>query len=58
MYEIQKAKQELKKKAVESKLAVKSKIEKLKISAKSTRNDLRQLFKDMKYEYRHTKMVA
>ena len=44
--------------ASESKLAMKVKIIELKNSVKSVRNDLRQLFRDMKIEYKHAKFSA
>ena len=58
MYEIQKAKQEIKKLAKDSKIAMKSKISELKGSIKIAKNDLRQLFKEMNTEYRQAKTAA
>ena len=58
MYEIQKAKREIKKMAKDSKIAMKNKIRELKDSIKIARNDLRQLFKEMKAEYRQAKTTA
>ena len=58
MYEIQKAKQEIKKLAKDSKIAMKSKISELKGSIKIAKNDLRQLFKEMNAEYKQAKTAA
>ena len=58
MYEIQKAKQEIKKLAEDSKIAMKSKIRELKGSIKIAKNDLRQLFKEMNAEYKQAKTAA
>jgi len=58
MYEIQKAKQEIKKLAEDSKIAMKSKISELKGSIKIAKNDLRQLFKEMNAEYKQAKTAA
>ena len=58
MYEIQKAKQEIKKLAKGSKTAMKSKISELKDSIKMAKNDLRQLFKEMNAEYKQAKTAA
>jgi len=58
MYEIQKAKQEIKKLAKGSKTAMKSKISELKDSIKMAKNDLRQLFKEMNAEYKQAKTAV
>ena len=58
MYEIQKAKQEIKKLAEDSKIAMESKISELKGSIKIAKNDLRQLFKEMNAEYKQAKTAA
>ena len=58
MYEIQKAKQEIKKLAEDSKIAMKSNISELKGSIKIAKNDLRQLFKEMNAEYKQAKTAA
>ena len=58
MYEIQKAKQEIKKLAEDSKISMKSKIRELKGSIKIAKNDLRQLFKEMNAEYKQAKTAA
>ena len=58
MYEVQKAKREIKKMAKDSKIAMKNKISELKDSIKIAKNDLRQLFKEMNAEYKQAKTVA
>ena len=58
MYEVQKAKREIKKMAKESKIAMKNKISELKDSIKIAKNDLRQLFKEMNAEYKQAKTAA
>ena len=58
MYEVQKAKREIKKMAKDSKIAMKNKISELKDSIKIAKNDLRQLFKEMNTEYKQAKTVA
>lgn len=58
MYEVQKAKREIKKMAKESKIAMKNKISELKDSIKIAKNDLRQLFKEMNTEYKQAKTAA
>ena len=58
MYEVQKAKRELRKMAKDSKIAMKNKISELKNSIKIAKNDLRQLFKEMKAEYKQAKTTA
>ena len=58
MYEVQKAKREIKKMAKESKIAMKNKISELKDSIKIAKNDLRQLFKEMNTEYKQAKTTA
>ena len=58
MYEVQKAKREIKKMAKDSKIAMKNKISELKDSIKIAKNDLRQLFKEMNAEYKQAKTAA
>ena len=58
MYEVQKAKREIKKMAKDSKIAMKNKISELKDSIKMAKNDLRQLFKEMNAEYKQAKTIA
>ena len=58
MYEIQKAKRDIKKMAKESKIAMKNKISELKDSIKMAKYDLRQLFKEMNAEYKQAKTTA
>ena len=58
MYEVQKAKREIKKMAKDSKIAMKNKISELKDSIKMAKNDLRQLFKEMNAEYKQAKTAA
>ena len=58
MYEVQKAKREIRKMAKDSKIAMKSKIRELKGSIKIAKNDLRQLFKEMNAEYKQAKTTA
>ena len=58
MYEVQKAKREIKKMAKDSKIAMKNKISELKDSIKIAKNDLRQLFKEMNAEYKQAKTTA
>ena len=58
MYEVQKAKREIKKMAKDSKIAMKNKISELKDSIKIAKNDLRQLFKEMNAEYKQAKTIA
>ena len=58
MYEVQKAKREIKKMAKDSKIAMKNKISELKESIKIAKNDLRQLFKEMNAEYKQAKTAA
>ena len=58
MYEIQKAKRDIKKMAKESKIAMKNKISELKDSIKMAKDDLRQLFKEMNAEYKQAKTTA
>ena len=58
MYEIQKAKRDIKKMAKDSKIAMKNKISELKDSIKMAKYDLRQLFKEMNAEYKQAKTTA
>ena len=58
MYEVQKAKREIRKMAKDSKIAMKNKISELKDSIKIAKNDLRQLFKEMNAEYKQAKTAA
>ena len=58
MYEVQKAKREIKKMAKDSKIAMKNKISELKDSIKMAKSDLRQLFKEMNAEYKQAKTTA
>ena len=58
MYEVQKAKREIRKMAKDSKIAMKNKISELKDSIKIAKRDLRQLFKEMNAEYKQAKTVA
>ena len=58
MYEVQKAKKEIKKMAKDSKIAMKNKISELKDSIKIAKNDLRQLFKEMNAGYKQAKTAA
>ena len=58
MYEVQKAKRDIKKMAKDSKIAMKNKISELKDSIKMAKNDLRQLFKEMNAEYKQAKTAA
>lgn len=58
MYEIQKAKRDLKKMAKDSKIAMKNKISELKDSIKMAKDDLLQLFKEMNAEYKQAKTTA
>ena len=58
MYEVQKAKRDIKKMAKDSKIAMKNRISELKDSIKMAKNDLRQLFKEMNAEYKQAKTAA
>ena len=58
MYEVQKAKREIRKMAKDSKIAMKNKISELKDSIKMAKDDLRQLFKEMNAEYKQAKTTA
>ena len=58
LYEIQKTKKQLNKMAAESKETMKSKIYDLKVASKLVKDDLRQLFKDMKFEYKNGKLAV
>tara|TARA_B100001113_G_scaffold226877_2_gene186263 strand:- start:12275 stop:13423 length:1149 start_codon:yes stop_codon:yes gene_type:complete len=58
LYEIQKAKRELKNKASKSKEAIKISINEMKNSSKKIRNDLRQIFREMKFEYKSAKTAV
>ena len=58
MFEFQKAKKEVKNMASESKAAMKAKIDELKNYVRTARDDLRQLFRDMKIEYKQAKLSA
>ena len=58
MFEFQRAKKEFKNMASESRVAMKAKVDDLKNSVRTARDDLRQLFKDMKIEYKQAKTAA
>ena len=58
LYEIQRKKKQLKKKAYESKEAMKSSILELKESIKKIRTDMKQIFRDMKIEYKSPSSAA
>ena len=58
MFEFQRAKKEFKNMASESKAAMKARVDELKNSVRTARDDLRQLFRDMKIEYKQAKTAA
>ena len=58
MFEFQRAKKDFKNMASESKAAMKVKVNELKNSIRTAKDDLRQLFRDMKIEYKHAKFSA
>jgi len=58
MFEFHRAKKEFKNMARESKVAMKMKVNELKNSVRTARDDLQQLFRDMKIEYKQAKLSA
>ena len=56
LYELHRAKKELKKKASESKNAIKNSIIDIKESTKKIKRDLKLLFREMKFEYKSSKI--
>ena len=58
MFEFHRAKKEFKNMARESKVAMKMKVNELKNSVRTARDDLQQLFRDMKIEYKQAKLTA
>ena len=57
LYDLQRTKKQLKNKAKKSNQALKQKITELKTSCRTVKDDLRELFKEMKFEYRKAKLI-